>query len=673
MFERAFRAGRIGSLELPSRIIMGSMHLGIESEPGGEALAAFYAERARGGAALIVTGGSAVSREGAGGRRYSFINEPEDEPKLQRTVQAVHEAGGRIALQLFHAGRYGSPEYFGIEPVAPSAVSSRFSRCTPRAMTGEDIARTLEDFARGARRARELGFDAIEIMGSEGYLLNQFLSPLTNRRDDEWGGDFERRGRFPLAVLDAVRAAAGSVCPVIYRMSGADLMPGSTTEEETLAFARKLAACGADAIELGVGWHESSVPTVQLTVAPGAWVGCAERIKRAVGPSPAAAVPVIASTRIGTLELAERVLADGRADFISLARPFLADAAIVAKARAGHADRINVCIACNQACIDRSLRDLDVSCMVNPRAGREWEWREPAAGGRGSFAVVGGGPAGLEAARTLATAGARVVLYEAERELGGQFRLASRIPGKEDFGGTIAYFERELRRLGVELHLAHRIDAASVNELDRYEGVIVASGVVPRKIELAGTGLPIVRTYPEALLHHPPVPRGDRVLASAARTGCIAIIGAGGIGVDLAHFYSRHGQPVTLMCRGKVVGEHIGRSTRWVILSELRERGVEMLTGVAYGRIAAEGVWIRDRDGAERLIEAQSVVIAAGQESDDALSSLLQRGGRPCHVVGGARSTDGLDAVRAFREGALAARALLDAGFSRSRASAESR
>ncbi len=646
---------------------MGSMHLGIESQAAGEALAAFYAERARGGAALIVTGGSAVSREGAGGRHYSFINEPRDEPKLERTVRAVHDAGGRIALQLFHAGRYGSPEHFGLEPVAPSAVPSRFSRCTPRAMTPEDIDRTLEDFASGARRARELGFDAIEIMGSEGYLLNQFLSPLTNQRGDEWGGDFERRSRFPLAVLDAVRAAAGDACPVIYRMSGTDLMPGSTTEEETLAFARALAARGADAIELGVGWHESSVPTVQLTVAPGAWVVCAERIKRALEPLGAAAAPVIASTRIGTLELAERVLADGRADFISLARPFLADPAIVAKARAGHADRINLCIACNQACIDRSLRDLTVSCMVNPRAGHEWEWRQTAsaARGRGSFAVVGGGPAGLEAARTLAAAGARVVLYEAERELGGQFRLASRIPGKEDFARTIAYFERELCRLGVDIRVARRIDVDSVSDLDPYDGVIVASGVVPRTIALAGAELPIVRTYPDALLQRDRAHQRDTSLLAASGSGRIAIIGAGGIGVDLAHFYSHRGRSVTLMCRGNVVGEHIGRSTRWVILRELRARGVEMLTGVTYGRIAAEGVWIRDREGAERLIEAQTVVVAAGQESEpglSGLSGLLERSGRPCQVVGGARATDGLDAVRAFREGALAARALLRLG-----------
>jgi 2,4-dienoyl-CoA reductase (NADPH2) len=640
-----FRPGRIGGLELPHRILMGSMHLGIESEPEGTALAAFYVERALGGAALIVTGGAAVSRVGAGGRHYCFINEAPEAPKLRRIASAVHEAGGRIAVQLFHAGRYGSHEYFGLEPLAPSAVPSRFSKAAPRAMSAEEIAQTLVDFAAGARRASELGFDAVEIMGSEGYLPNQFLSPLTNQRDDEWGGDFARRTRFPLALMRAVRGAVGPAYPIIYRMSAADLMPGSTSDEETLAFARSLADLGVDALDLGIGWHESSTPTVQYTVAPGAWLPYARRVREAVEP-----VPVIASTRINTLELAEQALANGQADFVALARPFLADARLVAKGRAGRIDTINPCIACNQACIDRSLRDQRVSCMVNPRAGYEAELREPPnlrpqprAGGR-AFAVIGGGPAGLEAARSLAAFGHRVVLYEAESRLGGQFRLACRIPGKEDFARTIEYFERELRTLGVDIRLGERIGADAAAMLEPFDGVIVASGVAPRSIDLPGAELPLVRAYPDA------------VLASAEDP--IAIIGAGGVGVDVAHLHSHHGRRVTLMCRGNVVGQRIGRSTRWVLLRALRERGVAILTGVSYERIAPDGVWIREREERPRLIEARTVVIAAGQESRNPLSAALERCGLPFRVVGGARAATELDAVRAFREGSLAAREL---------------
>jgi len=657
--ERIFRPGRIGGLELPHRILMGSMHLGIEAEPDGAALAAFYVERALGGAALIVTGGSAVSRAGAGGRHYSFINEAEDQGKLRRVAEAVHAAGGRIAVQLFHAGRYGSHEYFGLQPLAPSAVPSRFSKSPPRAMTAGDIVQTLEDFAGGARRARELGFDAVEIMGSEGYLLNQFLSPLTNQRDDEWGGDFERRMRFPREVVRAVRAAAGPGYPVIYRISGADLMPGSTTDEETSAFARTLAGDGVDAFDIGVGWHESSIPTVQYTVAPGAWLPLARRIREAVAP-----IPVIASTRINTLDLAEQALAGGAADFVALARPFLADPRLVAKAREGRGEPVNLCIACNQACIDRSLRDERVSCMVNPRAGREMVLREtaPRRRSRRLFAVIGGGPAGLEAARVLAALGQRVVLYEAEPHLGGQFRLACRIPGKEDFARTIEYFERELRALGVDIRLRHRIDAGSAAELDAFDGVIVATGVAPRRIDLSGVEQPHVRDYPRA------------VLGGGALDDPVAIIGAGGIGVDVAHLCSHAGHRVTLMCRGSVVGERIGRSTRWVLLRALRERGVQILTGVAYERIVPEGVWIRvregglgsaggsaEREGALRFIEARTIVIAAGQESRDALSAELARRGLTARVVGGARVAAELDAVRAFREGALAAHELAGA------------
>lgn len=638
-FEHAFRPGRIGTLRLPHRIVMGSMHLGMESEP--EALTAFYVERVQGGAAMIITGGSAVSRAGAAGRNYSFINDPENARKLEDIPRAVHDAGGTIVLQLFHAGRYARQEAFGLQPLAPSAVPCRFEKSSPRAMTAEDIAATSDDFTRGAVRARALGFDAVEIMGSEGYLLNQFLSPLTNRRDDEWGGDFARRSRFPLVILKSIRAAVGPGYPVIYRVSAADLMPGSTSDEETLAFVRLLIEHGADAIDAGVGWHESSTPTVQFTVPPGAWVRHAEQIADAAGE-----VPVIASTRINTIELADRVLANGKVQFVALARGFLADPAIVRKSRTG-SKSVNICIACNQACIDRSLRDQAVSCMVNPRAGSELRFREstpPAR--RGSFAVVGGGPAGLEAARVLGALGQRVVLFEAATALGGQFRLASRIPGKADYARTIGYFQEELQRLGVEIRLQQPVDALSADELDHYDGVIVATGVIPKKINLPGADLPLVHAYPEAVM-------------GIAVDDPVAIIGAGGIGVDIAHLLSESGRRVSLLCRGDAVGKRIGRSTRWVILQALRNRSVQIFTEVSCLSITTEGVWLRERNGSLRLIEARTVVVAVGQESCNHLSLTLQRLRRPYRVVGGARSAGELDGVRAFREGAYAAHSLL--------------
>ncbi|MDE2571128.1 MAG: 2,4-dienoyl-CoA reductase, partial [bacterium] len=372
MFDAALRRGEIGRLALPNRIIMGSMHLGIEAESkDGAALAAFYVERARGGAGLIVTGGSAVSRVGAGGRHYSFVNEPEDERKLRRVAEAVHQAGGRIALQLFHAGRYAFQESFGLQPVAPSPLASKFSRARPRELSDAEIRAIIQEFAHGAERASAYGFDAVEVMASEGYLPNQFISPLTNRRDDTWGGDAPRRMRFGIELQRAIRRAVGPTYPVIFRISGADLMEGGTPHAEILAYAAALAREGVDAINVGIGWHESSVPTVQGMVPPGIWIRFARAVKGAVG-----GLPVIASNRINSLEMADRVLAEGGVDFISMARPFLADAQIVAKALRGEPHLVNTCIACNQACIDRSLSDAAVSCMVNPRAVRELELRE---------------------------------------------------------------------------------------------------------------------------------------------------------------------------------------------------------------------------------------------------------------------------------------------------------
>jgi 2,4-dienoyl-CoA reductase (NADPH2) len=635
---------------------MGSMHLGLEGlDDGGEALAAFYRERALGGAGLIVTGGSAVSRVGAGGRHYSFINE--NASGLARVAEAVHDAGSLVLLQLFHAGRYAYEASFGLTPVAPSPVYSRYSRCEPRELSGDEVLETISDFARGARRARELGFDGVEIMGSEGYLIDQFLAPATNLRDDEWGGDFAGRARFASAVAAAVRDAGGPDQAVVFRMSGASFVERGGTLAEALELARALAADGSvDALNVGIGWHEARVPTVQALVPHGAWRPWARAVTDAVD------VPVIASNRINTVALADEALASGDADFVSMARPFLADPEIVAKARSGRA--VNVCIACNQACIDRSIFDQRVSCVVNPRAGYELELGLPGAepGSLGPVAVVGGGPAGMESARALAAAGHRVTLFEASERLGGQFRMARRIPGKEDFAGSVAYFEAELARLGVTVRLQDAV--RDVRELAEFDCVVVATGVVPRPIDLPGVDLPHVVSYAELLNGGT---WGERV----------AIIGAGGIGVDVAHLVSHRGADfctaygldppgprvapatapparakVTLMRRGTRVGEHIGPSTRWAVVQELRMAGVEILTGVAYERIEPDAVVIRDPGGSERRVAADTVVIAAGQEPETALARSLAGAGRPHLVIGGAGGATELDAERAFREGA---------------------
>jgi 2,4-dienoyl-CoA reductase (NADPH2) len=707
--DHIFTPTRIGGLRLPHRVVMGSMHLCLEgSADAGERLAAFYRERAEGGAGLIVTGGWAVSADGAADHSYGVLGPDRRAADVRRSLTQIAGATegteASIALQLFHAGRYALADSPG-EVVAPSAIASRVSRAEPRALGEDEVWDVVAEFAAGAALAKELGFAAVEVMGSEGYLVDQFLSPVTNRRDDTWGGDAERRMRFGVEVATAVREAVGADLPVLFRMTGAELMPESRPWEEVEAFAAALVAAGVDALNVGVGWHESAVPTVQGAVPSGAFVPWAEGLKEsltqitgtAATSAAMAAVPVIAGNRVNRLEDAERLLSGGGVDLVSMSRPFLADPRIMEKGRSGGA--VNVCISCDQACIDRSIVGEHVSCLVNPRSGYEVDFPVTGAVAKGDsasadegstvaasartarrrFAVIGGGPAGLEAARALATLGAEVHLYESRDELGGQFRWARQVPGKEDYGATISYFESELRRLGVHLHLGHEVGEGDADPIADCAGVVLATGVHPRVIDIPGASLPHVVDYAEAF---------ESGLGDARS---VAIIGGGGIGVDLAHllthqptdaadFFERYGvtppavEPyrrigrvslhskgltdganVTVMRRSGRVGAGIGRTTRWVWLDALKRAGVTTRTGLAYRRITTEGVEIETEDGGVELIAAERVVIAAGQERRDELRPLLERLGVPHRVVGGALDPSELNAVRAFGDGLRAA------------------
>lgn len=656
----------LGFTTLKNRVLMGSMHIGLEEAPQGyERMAAFYAERAKGDVGLIVTGGVSPNDDGVVFSHGTKLDTVEEAEKHKVITQAVHEAGGKIAMQILHTGRYS----YQANNVAPSAIQAPINPIKPKALSSAEVQQTIDDFANCAKLAQYAGYDGVEIMGSEGYLINEFIAARTNHRDDEWGGSYENRIRFPIEIVKRTRALVGENFIIIYRLSMLDLVEGGSSFDEVIQLAKEIEKAGATIINTGIGWHEARIPTIATKVPRAAFTWVTEKLKGEVS------IPLVTSNRINTPEMAEHVLASGHADMVSMARPMLADAEFVLKASEGRSDEINTCIGCNQACLDHIFSMKIATCLVNPRACYETELIFKEAQVKKSIAVIGAGPAGLSFAVYAADRGHQVKIFEASHQIGGQFNIAKTVPGKEEFYETLRYFSRQIElRPNIELVLNHQATYEELSQAN-FDEIVVATGVTPRQLQFEGIDHPKVLSYLQVLKERVPV--GQRV----------AIIGAGGIGFDTAEYLTHEGESGSLnpekfyeewgidtqyehvggLKQSKVeasereiyllqrktaaVGAGLGKTTGWIHRTGLKNRQVKMFAGVQYDKVDDQGLHITV-DGKPSVLEVDHVVICAGQESFTAMYDQLKTDGKNVHLIGGAKEAGELDAKRAIRQGA---------------------
>ncbi|MCU7993363.1 NADPH-dependent 2,4-dienoyl-CoA reductase [Shewanella glacialipiscicola] len=655
----------LGFTQLKNRVLMGSMHTGLEEEKGGfEKLAAFYKERAQGGVGLIVTGGISPNLRGRLTPHACQLSFPWQVGKHRVVTQAVHEAGGKICMQILHAGRYGYHPF----SLAPSKIKSPITPFTPSAMSSRQVRSTIKDYASSAALAKKAGYDGVEVMGSEGYLINQFVSSRTNTRTDEWGGAFEKRARFPIEIVNAIRAKVGKDFIIIFRLSMLDLVDNGSTWDEVVQLAQWLEQAGVSILNTGIGWHEARVPTIATSVPRGAFAWVTEKLKKSVS------VPLIATNRINTPEIGEQIIASGQADMVSMARPFLADPEFVNKAAANTPELINTCIGCNQACLDHTFALKRATCLVNPRACYETEINFLPTSNKKRIAVMGAGPAGMAFSVYAAMRGHEVVLFEAKSEVGGQFNLARKIPGKEEFNETIRYFINQIKLHKIDLRLNTRLDA-SVLATEKFDEIVIASGVVPRDLVLPGFDNPRVVDY-------------QKVLSGEVTVGnTVALIGAGGIGFDMAHYLCErqsstlnpdkwlqqwgidktyqhaggltvphtdntdHRKVYLLQRKTSKMGKGLGKTTGWIHRLVLKQHDVKMKIGVSYDRFDDAGLHIRVGETSE-VLAVDNVILCAGQESNRTLVDEMKATGVPVHLIGGVDVAAELDAKRAIRQGA---------------------